>query len=114
MIGLSTPTYDPSGHIVLQCHIKNPYSAERRSAVTATLDGSVSVYDTGYSIGDQTLSATLRDPTRAQLVTLQYLVAYYGEINLCCDSGAFRALLSVSVSQNICALTMRLIRRLDA
>jgi hypothetical protein len=98
----------------LPCQIANPFSASRRGTVTATLDGGVSVYDTGYSVADQTLTASLKNPTRAQLVTLQYLVAYYGEINLCCDSGAFRALLSVSVSKNVCALSLRLISRLDA
>jgi hypothetical protein len=113
MIGLSTPTYDPSGHLVLPVQVSNPYGATRRGAVTATLDGGVSVYDGGYSIADTTLSATLQSPTKAQLAALQYLIAYYPEINVCCESGAFAARLSFALSKSTLTLSMRLIRRLD-
>jgi hypothetical protein len=65
-------------------------------------------------VADQTLATTLRNPTRAQLVTLQYLVAYYADIILCCDTGAFSARLSFTLSTNAVTLTLRLIGRLDA
>jgi hypothetical protein len=113
MIGLSAPTYDPNGHLILPTGISNPYGASRRGDVTATLDGGVSVYDGGYSIADTTLSATLQRPTKAQLIALQYLIAYYPEINVCCEPGAFAARLSFSLSKSSLTLSMRLIRRLD-
>jgi hypothetical protein len=114
MISLSAPTYDPNGHLRLPCRGSNPYQGQRRGSVTATLDGGVSVYDTGYSIADQTLTATMTAPTKAQLVSLQYLVAYYGEIVLCCETGAYRALLSFAVSKNTLSISLRLLSRLDA
>jgi hypothetical protein len=92
----------------------NPYSASRRGSVTATLDGGVSVYDGGYSIADTTLTATLKNPTRAQLVALQYLIAYYPEIVLCCELGAFVCRASTSISRETLTLSLRLLRRLDA
>jgi hypothetical protein len=47
-------------------------------------------------------------------VSLQYLVAYYGEIVLCCETGAYRALLSFAVSKETLSLSLRLLSRLDA
>jgi hypothetical protein len=114
MISLSAPTYDTVGALVLRARFANAYQGERRGSVTATLDGGVSVYDTGYSVADQTLSATMRNPTRAQLVTLQYLVAYYAEVVLTCATGAFLARLDFSLSTNAVALNLRLLSRLDA
>ncbi len=118
MIGLSTLSYDPNGVVLLNARISNPYSAQRRGSVTATLDGGVSVYDTGYSEADQTLSATVRNPSRALLVQLKYLVAYYGQLLMTCDLGAFRAILETSVNDNAVTstltLTMRVVARVDA
>lgn len=113
MISLSAPTYDTAGAILLRARAANLYQGARRGTVTATLDGGVSVYDTGYSIADQTLSATLRNPTRNQLVTLQYLVAYYAEVVLTCETGAYLARFSFALSTNAATLTMRLLSRLD-
>ena len=113
MISVSAPTYDTAGAILLRTRFANAYQGERRGTVTATLDGGVSVYDTGYSVADQTLQATLRNPTRAQLVTLQYLVAYYAEVVLTCATGAFSARLSFSLQTNAVTLTLRLLSRLD-
>ena len=114
MIGLSTLSYDPNGAALLSARISNPYSAQRRGSVTATLDGGVSVYDTGYSEADQTLSATVRNPSRALLVQLKYLVAYYGQLLMTCELGAFRVILEISTSNNVLNLSMRVVARVDA
>lgn len=113
MIGLSTLSYDPNGVVLLNARISNPYSAQRRGSVTATLDGGVSVYDTGYSEADQTLSATVRNPSRALLVQLKYLVAYYGQLLMTCELGAFRVILEISNSNNVLNLSMRVVARVD-
>ena len=113
MISLSAPTYDTVGALVLRTRFTNAYQGTRRGSVTATLDGGVSVYDAGYSVADQTLSATLHNPTRAQLVTLQYLVAYYPDSILCCANGAFTARLNFALATNTATLTLRLLSRLD-
>lgn len=114
MIALSSPTYDPNGHVVIDARPSNPYEAARRGSVTATLDGGVSVYDTGYSAADQTLRVTVRRPARALLEKLRYLVAYYGQLILCCETGCYRAVVAFAVDKEILTLQLRLIRRLDA
>jgi hypothetical protein len=114
VISLSATTYDPNGVLVLPIRIRNAYQGKRRSTVTATLDGGSAVYDTGYSISDQTFTANMIKPTKAQLLSLQYLVAYYGEIIVCCESGAFRALLEFALSKNSVSISLRLLRRVDS
>jgi len=113
MISLSATTYDPSGAIIVPGRISNPYEAQRRGGVTATLDCSVAVYDGGYSIADQTLKCTLANPTKALMESLRYLVAYYGQVITCCETGAFLAVPSFALSGNRLTILLRLISRLD-
>lgn len=113
MIGLSAPTYDPNGYVRLDVRPRNPYDSERRGSVTATLDGGVSVYDTGFSAGDKTLKAVVTNPPRATLETLRYLVAYYSELVLCCEIGVYACRLSLSQDRADLTLSLRLLRRLD-
>lgn len=113
MLSLSATSYDPNGALLIDAFIDNPYQGERRGSVTATLDGSVSVYDTGYSIADQTVTARVNNPTKQTLETLTYLVAYYGQVILCFERGVFKSLVSFSVNSNVLTINMRLISRLD-
>lgn len=114
MISLSAPTYDPIGSLIFPLdRLANIYQGERRGTVTATLDGGSAIYDGGHSESDQTWTATLRRASRADLVRLQYLVAYYGEVILCCEGGAFRALLSFASRGAVTVLALRLVARLN-
>lgn len=113
MISLSATSYDPQGALCVPTRLKNPYQGRRRGSVTATLDGGASVFDGGYSITDQTLTATLKRPSQALLVGLQYLVAFYSEIILSCESGVFSAIASFNLTQNTLTLSFRLTGRLD-
>lgn len=113
MISLSATSYDPNGALIVPGRINNPYQARRRGSVTATLDGGVVVYDAGYSIADQTLNCTVSNPSKALLETLQYLVAYYGQVITCCETGAFLAMLSFSVAGKMLTVQLRLVSRLD-
>lgn len=114
MIGISAPSYDPSGHLVLPVRAAGAYQARRRGSVTATLDGGVSVYDAGYSDADSTLSATWTGATPAQLATLRYLVAYYAELYVCVESGVYAARLEFAHRSNITTLSIRIVRKLSA
>lgn len=114
MIGLSAPTFDTNGHIVLRAQARNSYQARRRGSVTATLDGGIAVYDAGYSESDQTFNATLKRATRAQLVTLRYLIAYYSELVACLDSGAYRVRAEFTVNRAQTLVTLRVLGRLDS
>lgn len=113
MISLSATSYDPVGTLRLRQRLKNPYQGARRGSVTATLDGGVSVYDGGYSIADQTLSASIRGPSKSTLISLQYLVSYYAQVVLSCEIGVFSAIPSFALSNQILTLTLRLTGRLD-
>lgn len=114
MISLSTFDYDPNGLVKVEARIQNPYSARRRGSVTATLDGGVSVYDTGYAEADQTFSVRVTNPSRVLLIQLRYLVAYYGQLRLACETGVYRVILETSLNGNTLILTLRVIARLDA
>jgi hypothetical protein len=114
MFSLSATTYDPNGAIIVPGRISNPYEAQRRGSVTATLDGSISVYDGGYTIADQTLKCTLTNPVKTLMESLRYLVAYYGQVITCCEIGAFLAVPSFSLNGNRLTLQLRLVSRLDA
>jgi hypothetical protein len=113
MIGLSTTSYDPNGAVKLNTRMADDRQAARRGTVTATLDGSCSVYDGGYSVSDQSWTAILRRPSVALLTQLQYLVAYYSEMTLCCETGVFAARVSYAVRNDLLTLTLRPTHRLD-
>lgn len=114
MISLAAPTYDPAGHLALPTRFVDEYQAQRRGSVTATLDGGVAVFDSGYSLADQIWTASVTRPTRAQLARLQYLIAYYSELVVCCESGAYVARCEMALSKNILTLAVRPLRRLDS
>lgn len=115
MIALHAPTYDLNGVVTLpDAYPTNPYEARRRGSVTATLDGGVSVYDTGLSVADQTLKVEIRKPSQALLIQLRYLVAYYPQLRVCCEIGAYDARVEFTLGGDLLNLQLRLIRRLDA
>lgn len=107
MIGIAAPSYDPVGAVVVPTRASNPYGAERRTAVTATLDGGASVYDGGYSISDQILEASLARPRAALLATLRYLIALYPRLIVSTETGSYEALVSMRVSGSRLLLSIR-------
>jgi hypothetical protein len=113
MISLSATSFDLSGHLRLRARARDAYQGQRRGSVTATLDGDSAVYDTGYAVSDTTLAVAYRRPTLAQITTLHYLVAYYPELILCCEAGAFAARVQYAVNNDTLNLQLRLLRRLD-
>lgn len=113
MIGISTFTFDINGCLVVHQIPKNIYEASRRGSITETLDGGVSAYDTGFTPTDQTLQMTITDPTRDMLVKLRYLVAYYGQLQVTCETGVYRAVLSFKLNNNELSLSLRIIRQLS-
>lgn len=114
MISLSAPTFDINGTLILKTRVSNPYDTQRRGSITATLDGGVSVYDTGYSDADQQLKAALNNPTKATLVSLRYLIAYYPQLHCSCDGGAYSVVASFVLNNQTLNLTLRVITRLDS
>lgn len=114
MISMTAIDYDPAGVVLLpSAYIENTYSAARRGSITATLDGGVAVYDSGFSESDIPLTARIRKPGAALLATLRYLVSHYSRIRLSCESGCYVVALSVTVSGAEARLEFRIISRLD-
>jgi hypothetical protein len=113
MISLSTQTYDINGYVMLDVIPTNLFDARRRGSVTATLDGGVSVYDSGYSVADQTIKCQVNAPSKSLLEQLQYIVSHYGQIVVCCEAGAFLCIPSLENTKNNAMLSFRLIRRLN-
>lgn len=113
MISIASPTYDTNGHIAIDAHPYNLFDAARRGSVTATLDGSVSVYDTGYSVADQTIKCSVNRPDKTTLQRIQYIVAHYGQVVLSCEAGCFLCVPSVATTKTEALLSFRLISRIN-
>lgn len=113
MISLSAITYDPAGTAILKTRISNPYDTRRRGSVTATLDGGVYPYDTGFSEADQTFRASIKAPSQALLLSLRYLISYYSQVRLSCEAGCFTVIPEYAMNGAQLTLQLRVLSRLD-
>ncbi len=114
MISITAITYDPYGVILIHnARVNNPYSASRRGSVVDTLDGAVSVYDTGFSESDQTLTIDIVNPSLDILQKLKYLVSHYSQVRLSCEIGIYTVILSTTVNKNKLNISARIIAKLD-
>ena len=95
MIGVSTRVYDLNGAMVfndkdLDIKYQNAnLDIKRRMSRTATLDGGVSVYDTGYAAGDRDITIRCPAAPRDVLDFMAYLVQTYNEITVTTEESAF-------------------------
>jgi hypothetical protein len=113
MISLNAPTYDPLGTLVLHKEPDDLFQAQRRASVTATLDGGVSVYDTGYSVADRTIRLRVRDATRGQIGAISYLIELYPRLIVSTRAGCFWALCEYSTNQRTLSISMRFLEQLS-
>lgn len=114
MISITAITYDPDGVILIHnARVNNPYSANRRGSVVDTLDGAVSVYDTGFSESDQTLTIDIVNPSLDILQKLKYLISHYSQVSLSCEAGVFKVILATAVNKNKLNISARVIAKLD-
>jgi hypothetical protein len=89
MIGISTQTYDIVGSRIFPLADVAHRAGKRRVSRTATLDGGVSVYDTGYSDSDRDITVREPDATAEAIEFARYIVETYGLVNLSMDDGAY-------------------------
>lgn len=113
MISFSAPTYNPIGAVVYAAEPESLYSAARRATVTATLDGGVSVYDTGYSVADRTVKIKIRRATLGQIGAIAYLIELYPRLIVSTRAGCFSALCEYSVTGGTLSISIRLIEELS-
>ena len=89
-IGISTPTFDIQGNLLFKATISSTElkNLTRRVSRTATLDGGVSIIDSGYADGDRTFNITA-DLTETECDRLEYLIKNYSEVILAVPEGIF-------------------------
>ncbi len=95
-IGLSAPQFDPDGAgvvCILPESISGLFGGQRRQTRTATLDGGVSFYDTGYTVSDNTWRVRVPYSEPARLL-IEHLSLTYQKIYVSVVSGYFEVSLS--------------------
>ena len=91
MISISARVFDPAGSLLIRNHDPDLESAERRVTRTATLDGSVTVTDTGQSDGDRTINVVALRATAAMVETARRFVQLYPLVTVALADGCFIA-----------------------
>ena len=92
-LSISAKVFDLIGTLYLSGDNLSPKSSlsniKRRSTRTATLDGKSSLYDTGYSASDRTITIVV-DLDKTDVVDkLEYFVKNYSEMTLILADGAY-------------------------
>lgn len=96
MIAISTEVFDLIGSFIIRdrdARIRLG-SMSRRGVKLATLDGGVSIYDTGLSHGDRFFEVQLTNPSAAFIDRIKYLMEYHSSYKVSMREGVFTALLS--------------------
>ena len=94
-IGIASTIFDTSGNLYIEGSSLDPAdtlknnSRERRFSRTATLDGGVSVYDTGYAPGDRDMSVKVSAPAKDIPEFFFYICETYNLILIMTEDGAF-------------------------
>jgi hypothetical protein len=94
-IGLAATVFDISGALYVRGSELDPKAVqkndrrERRVSRTATLDGGIAVYDTGYAVADRSLVVRVKDANATVAAFLAYLVETYSEISITTSEAAF-------------------------
>lgn len=95
MIGLSARVFDPLGSIYLYqsqidaSTVGGLYERSRRVTKYKTLDGGVSVVDSGYAVGDRSMVLGITKATPEQAATIVALAESYAQLVLTTPDGAF-------------------------
>lgn len=95
VLAISSNTFDLNGNLFLKesdLLIKKTYLSDisRRSTRTATLDGKSSLYDTGYSASDRTITVSVPLDKTDIIDKLEYFVKTYSEMTLILPDGAYK------------------------
>jgi hypothetical protein len=113
MISFSAPEYNPIGALIIHREPEDLFAAQRRATVTPTLDGGVSVYDTGYSVADRTIRLRLKKPTLMQIGALSYLIQLYPRLIISTRAGCYRGLAEYQVTGDTLTVQIRLTEELS-
>lgn len=102
MIGISTRSFDLDGSFILTSRDANLRlgSMGRRATKTATLDGGISIYDTGLSQGDREFDIQLTNPTEAFINKIKTLMTNHSSFLIVTTEGAFTGML-LSINETL-------------
>lgn len=91
-VGLSTPTYDTSGALLIHEHKPETKLSEPAARVSRkkTLDGGVHIEHSGISDGDRNIVVAFRDPSTTDYDRLQHIYRNYTSITVACREGVFK------------------------
>ena len=94
-IGIASTIFDLSGALYIDggkldtAETIQNNSRERRFSRTATLDGGVSVYDTGYAPGDRDMNVKVPLPSENTQEFFFYICETYNLVLIMTEDGAF-------------------------
>lgn len=95
MLGISTPTYDLSGDLLLDYTAGSDIKTHsRRASKVATLDGGIEIIDSGYTDSDRTFNVEINTITDEKMSALLRLMKLYPLLNLSCNAGYFSGVIS--------------------
>jgi hypothetical protein len=90
LAALSTVTWDPAGHIVIDALSDSSIGETRRRVNRiATLDGEVALNDRGYSEGDRTVELKWRPASATDEAVIDRLVRTYTRLILSIRAGCY-------------------------
>lgn len=114
MISIQPVTFDLQGGIQgSPLPTSDLRAADRRMSRRALLDGSVSIYDGGYSDGDRTMTVALR-ASRTTADRASELMRLYNRVVVSAEDGCYRAALqSVRYDPPVLSLTLWIETRLS-
>jgi hypothetical protein len=96
MIGLSSLIFDPRGALYLyreqldRTTLGGLHERQRRVTKYKTLDGGVSIVDSGYASGDRSLAVVVVNATSEQVATAVRFSEAYATLTLVTPDGCYR------------------------
>lgn len=92
LYAISTPTWDPLGHVLVDAlPTQTDGETRRRVNRVATLDGGAVVNDAGYSEADRTIDLQWAALERAREAAIERLVRFYPRLQLATPGGVYLA-----------------------
>lgn len=100
MIAISTLVYDLDGHIIFNEASTTTYPVlRRRLSRTATLDGTATITDLGFSFSDSDYFIEIADIARVDRDKLEHIIKSHALVHLCAAEGCFIGAINIMNSR---------------
>lgn len=113
---LSTPVWDPQGHVLIDAlPTQTEGETRRRVNRVATLDGGAVVNDAGYSEADRTIDLKWQRGSAEHEASVERLVRFYPRLRVAARSAVYEAAVEAYVpQQNESLLRLLILTKLSA